>query len=103
MFTRLALMAIAVLSVAANANIPPQAQASTLAVPFVAAPAPSSVLVVITCNQLTALVVVDEDATIHPVSLEGLSTEGAKKIMQLVPADRVIGINVGCPGDNPVP
>lgn len=95
--------AIAVYVVNAKAAEPhftaPQAQASALAVPSPEPAQPSSVISVVQCNKLVALAVVDVESKIHPVNLEGLSGGDAMKIMQTVPADRVIAINVGCPGD----
>ena len=75
----------------------PQEQASALAVPQPAAPTPASVLVVVFCNSVVGLVVIDDTGTVHPVPLKGMTKESVNSVLALVPSEKVIAMNVGCP------
>jgi hypothetical protein len=83
----------------AAAGTAPQEQASSLAVPQTAEPAASSVLAVVLCNDIVGMVVVDAIGGLHPVPLTGMTKQSADAVLHLVPADRAISINVGCPSD----
>lgn len=73
----------------------PQEQASAMAVPP-AAPAPSSALLIVACNKAIGLLIADTEGTLHPINVEGWSKEDVTKVLQSVPASRVISANVGC-------
>lgn len=77
----------------------PQEQASALAVPQPAAAAPASVLVVVFCNAVVGLVVIDDTGTVHPVPLKGITKETVNGVLALVPAEKVIAMNIGCPAN----
>lgn len=78
------------------ATLPPQAQASTLAVPDAPAAPPSSVIVVMECHKVIALMRVDAGGDVHPVAIEGMSATQVSAIEGEVPADHVIGVTVPC-------
>lgn len=77
----------------------PQEQASNLAVPQPGQASLVSVMTVILCNNVIWLGGIDAEGVMHPVNLDGAGREQVMKVMQLVPADHVIGVNVGCPTD----
>lgn len=77
----------------------PQEQASALAVPQPVTPVPASVLAVVFCNSVVGLVVIDDTGTVHPVPLKGITKENVNSVLALVPSEKVIAMNLGCPGN----
>lgn len=75
----------------------PQEQASALAVPQPVGSAPASALAVLFCNSMVGLVIIDDTGTVHPVPLKGMTKESVARLLALVPSEKVIGLNLGCP------
>jgi len=78
-------------------TLPEQAQASNLAAAAVQQPQPHSILAATHCEQLIALVVIDNAGDMHPVQLKGLTDADIHKIVSLVPAEKVLNMIVPCP------
>lgn len=105
---------LAGLSAAQGSDIPPQAQASSLAVPdptlkftenspvLIELPAPRyfvSALLVVHCRKVEALVMIDDKGEQHPYHGKEATLAQVMTILSTVSADKVAQVTVTCPGE----
>jgi hypothetical protein len=94
-----ALAAAAVLAAtSACATVPPQSQASNLAVPDPQPAKLESAVLIYSCNKLDVFFVVDVEGQVHPVDLTGMGEVDVLKILKPISADKTWGFSIPCPG-----
>lgn len=76
--------------------LPAQSQASTLAVPRPEA-MPKHVLVVVLCNDVVSVTVIDDAGDLHETHLQ--SKAQLDSVLKLVPSEQSISLNLGCPSE----
>lgn len=87
-----------IMAVPGFAPIPPQAQASAMAVPE---PGPEyvSALLVVHCRKVEALVLIDSHGEQHPYHGKEATLAQVLTMLSPVPADKVTQVTVTCPGE----
>lgn len=84
--------------VAFGADIPPQAQASTLAVPD-PSPVYTAAILVVQCRDVAAMIRIDDHGNLHPYRGPGSSLRELLDLLAGVPADNVLQVTLPCPTD----
>jgi hypothetical protein len=98
-----AVLGMVALSLTAAAQVPQQAQASTLAVPDPQTYEYSSAILVTQCHQVGAVIFVGKDGTLYPQHFQDMTTaQLMQELSKAAPPNRVIAVAVPCPNETTI-